>query len=271
MHPVALAAREGTDLALLRRPLEVEPRHVRARCDRPLTELDLVVSTGDFFPHRLVRIERFAALIDVANLHRLTHLERPGIRLLLSGDHSEERGLPRAVRTDHADDAAARKREAQPFDEKVVAVPLPEVPSLYDDITEPGAWRDVDFRRLDLLRRFLPQQLLVGVQTRLAFGLTRTRRQANPLELALQGALTPRLGLLLALQPLLLLLEPRRVVAFPRNTVAAVELEDPAGHVVEEISVVSDRDDRAGVILEKPLEPGHRLGVEMIGRLVEEQ
>ena len=41
--------------------------------------------------------------------------------------------------------------------------------------------------------------------------------------------------------------------------------------VVEEVAVVGDRDDGALVFLEEPLEPRHRLGVEMVGRLVEQQ
>ena len=52
---------------------------------------------------------------------------------------------------------------------------------------------------------------------------------------------------------------------------AAIELEDPAGDVVEEVAIVRDGDDGAGVVLEEPLEPGDRLGVEMVGRLVEQQ
>ena len=32
-----------------------------------------------------------------------------------------------------------------------------------------------------------------------------------------------------------------------------------------------DGDDRAGIVLEEALEPGHRLGVEVVGRLVEQQ
>ena len=34
---------------------------------------------------------------------------------------------------------------------------------------------------------------------------------------------------------------------------------------------MGDGDDRAGVVLEEALEPGDRLGVEMVGRLVEQQ
>ena len=68
-----------------------------------------------------------------------------------------------------------------------------------------------------------------------------------------------------------LLLEPARVVALPRDAGAAVELQDPARDVVEEVAVVRDGDDRAGVLGEVPLEPRHGLGVEVIRRLVEEQ
>ena len=52
---------------------------------------------------------------------------------------------------------------------------------------------------------------------------------------------------------------------------AAVELEDPAGDVVEEVAVVGDGEHRPGVLGEEPLEPGDGLGVEVVGRLVEQQ
>ena len=93
----------------------------------------------------------------------------------------------------------------------------------------------------------------------------------DPLELALERPLALALRLLFLLQPVLLLLEPRRVVAFPGNAVAAIELENPAGDVVEEVPVVRDGDDRARVVLQKALEPGDRFGVEVVGRLVEQQ
>ena len=55
------------------------------------------------------------------------------------------------------------------------------------------------------------------------------------------------------------------------NAGAAIELEDPAGDVVEEVAVVRDGDDGARIVLEEALEPGDRLGVEVVGRLVEQQ
>src|SRR5581483_9233098 len=97
------------------------------------------------------------------------------------------------------------------------------------------------------------------------------RRHANPLELALQRLLPLRLRLLFAAQALLLLFEPRAVVALPGNAFAAIQLEDPAGDVVEEVAIVCDRDDRPRILLQMFLEPLDGLGVEMVGRLVEQK
>ena len=72
-------------------------------------------------------------------------------------------------------------------------------------------------------------------------------------------------------EPRLLLLEPAGVVPLVRDAAAAVELEDPAGDVVEEVPVVRDRDDGSLVVGEEPLEPEHRLRVQVVRRLVEQQ
>ena len=73
------------------------------------------------------------------------------------------------------------------------------------------------------------------------------------------------------LQPLLLLLEPGRVIALVGNAASAVEFEDPAGDVVEEVAVVGDDEDRARIGAQMPFEPAGCLGVEVVGRLVEEE
>src|SRR5207248_10945797 len=73
-----------------------------------------------------------------------------------------------------------------------------------------------------------------------------TRRSSdlcpNPLELAREGLLPRALLLFFHGQTRSLLLEPRAVVALVRDAEPAVELEDPAGRVVQEIAVV--RQDR---------------------------
>ena len=78
-------------------------------------------------------------------------------------------------------------------------------------------------------------------------------------------------GFLLDPHALLFLFEPRGVVALVRDAVAAVEFEDPAGHVIQEVAVVGDGDDRALVVAQVMFEPGHGLGVQVVGGLVEQQ
>ena len=82
-------------------------------------------------------------------------------------------------------------------------------------------------------------------QPRLRLRVARLRARAHPLELAGERAAPGRLLLLLDGEPRLLLLEPGGVVALERQPLAAVELEDPAGDVVEEVAIVGDGDDGA--------------------------
>ena len=86
------------------------------------------------------------------------------------------------------------------------------------------------------------------VSARLRLRVPRLRARAHPLELAGERAAPGRLLLLLDREPRLLLLEPGGVVALERQPLAAVELEDPAGDVVEEVAIVGDGDDGALVL-----------------------
>ena len=52
---------------------------------------------------------------------------------------------------------------------------------------------------------------------------------------------------------------------------AARQLDDARGDAIEEIAVVRDEEARAGVAREEVLEPLDALGVEMVGRLVEDE
>ena len=187
------------------------------------------------------------------------------------GDHPHQRRLAGAVRADHADDPAARELERQIVDQDAVAVGLAQAVGLDDDVAEARTGGDVDLDLVELDVAVLGEQRLVGVQARLRLVAPGARVQPDPLELAVDRA--PARGLLacLGLQPRALLLEPAGVVALVGDPAAAVELEDPARDVVEEVAIVGDRDDRARVVVEVTLEPGDRLGVEMVGRLVEQQ
>jgi hypothetical protein len=63
----------------------------------------------------------------------------------------------------------------------------------------------------------------------------------------------------------------RRVVAGVGLELVAVDVNDRLRDRVEEVAVVRDQEQRARVALEPVLEPQHRVEVEVVGRLVEQQ
>ena len=136
------------DALLLVGAPEVEPGDVLARVDLAPAELDRVVAAGDLLPDRARRVEARARLVDVGQLDRLADAQLAGVRLLLAGDHAEERRLAGAVRADHADDAAGRQREGQVLDEQPVAVALLDAVRLDDDVAEPRARPGCGSRRV---------------------------------------------------------------------------------------------------------------------------
>ena len=52
-------------------------------------------------------------------------------------------------------------------------------------------------------------------------------------------------------------------------TFAPIEFENPPGHVVEEITVVGNGNNRTGILLQMLFQPIDRLGIEVVGRFVE--
>ena len=227
--------------------------------------------SGDLLPHGLVRVQRVARLVDVGELHGLAELERAGVGGFLAGDHAEQRRLARAVGADHADDAGARQVEGERLDQQPLAEALRQLVRRQHLLAEPRPRRDVDLDVLELDVALLGDQLLVAGQARLGLRPFALGVRAHPFELGGDRPLAGLLGALFLGQARLLLLEPARVVALVGDAASAVELEDPAGDVVEEVAVVGDRDDRALVLGQVLLEPRDRLGVEVVGGLVEQQ
>ena len=191
----------------------------------------------------------------------------------VAGDHLEQRRLAGPVGADDPDDAGAGERERQVLDEQPIAEALAQTVDLDDGVAQTRTRRDGDLQLLVLGPAGLGfgLQLLVGSEPSLALRLASAWCHANPFQLTFEGAPAGDVGALLAGEALLLLLQPRAVVALERDAPAMVELEDPAGDVVEEVAIVGDRHHRAGVALEELLEPVDALGVEVVGRLVEQQ
>ena len=72
---------------------------------------------------------------------------------LLADDHAEQRRLARAVRADHADDAARRQLEGEIVDQQHVAEALAETLGLDYHVAETRARRNGDLRLADLMSR----------------------------------------------------------------------------------------------------------------------
>src|SRR6266567_483515 len=137
MHPVALAARQLPDLFLLVGAAEVEERAIGPAGDLAAAEIDLVLPAGDLPPHAVAGDQRFARLVDIAELDGVADPKSAAIGLFLPGDHAEERRLAGTVRPDDPDDAAGRQPEAQFLDQQIIAEPLPDPIGLNDEVAEP--------------------------------------------------------------------------------------------------------------------------------------
>ncbi len=93
----------------------------------------------------------------------------------------------------------------------------------------------------------------------------------DPFQLPFEGLLATAFGAFFRGQALALLLQPGGIIALPGDTIAAIQLEDPLGHVIQEIAIVGYRNDGAFVLLQVTLQPGDRFGIQVVGRLVEQQ
>src|SRR6185369_15708763 len=71
--------------------------------------------------------------------------------------------------------------------------------------------------------------------------------------------------------PLSFLLQISGIIGFVDVVAAAIELQNPVDDIVEKVAVVGDEDHVASIIDEVFFEPLHALGVQMVGRLVEQQ
>ncbi len=195
----------------------------------------------------------------------------PASGCLLPGEHAEERGLAGAVRADDADDAAGRKREGQVLDQLLVAHVLLQPLDLDHLAAEAGAVRDDDLGGGDLLALGFRGEFVVGVDAGLLLGLPGLGAGADPFEFLLQHLLARLVLARFLFEALGLLFEPGGIVALVGNAAAAVQLQNPAGDVVEEVAVVGDDEDRAPVLDQVLLQPGDGLGVEVVRRLVEQE
>ncbi len=134
-------------------------------------------------------------------------------------------------------------------------------------------WRGRD-EQLDvhfLLGAFLAGDLVIAVDPVPGFRPARPGAAAHPLELPLEEALALVLLHILARGTLGARGEVIGVIPLVADEFPARQLDDARGDAVEEIAVVRDKEARARVAAQEVLEPGDALGIEVVGRLVEDQ
>ena len=213
----------------------------------------------------------FVRLIHVGNFYRFAYGKRALVGFLQAHYQAEKRGLAGTVRTDDTHNAVGRKHKVEVIEEQLFSVSLLHVLGFDNLVAEARTVGDKDFELFFALLLVLVEQTVVARQTSLALGVTSLGSHTHPFKLALKRLAALACLLLFLSHALCLLVEPRRVVTLPWNTLTTVKFKNPAGHMVEEVAVVSDRNHRAGILLKVLLEPVDRLSVEVVGRLVEEE
>ena len=235
--------------------LEVECADVGPGVHFVLAEVEAIVAARHFFPDVVIRIERVARLINEAELDRRADVDRPLVRFLLSGDELEQGRFACTIRPDDADNATRRQRESEIFEQQFIAISLGQPLSLDHLATQALGDLNQNLRATRATVSLFFDKLIERADTRLRFGLPSLGRLANPFQLLLDCLLPTFLFAVLLAHALCLGFEPRRIIAFERNAAPAIELEYPADDVIEEVTVMRDEDDIAGIIDEMLFQP----------------
>ncbi len=163
--------------------------------------------------------------------------------------------VPLSGWADHADDAAGRQLEGEIVDQHAVAEGFAQVFEIDHVLAQAFGDGNRDLRGLGLFFAGLLQKLFVALVARLGLGLTGFGRSRDPFLLALQRALMGGVLAAFLRQAFLLLRQPGGVISLIGNAAAAVELENPSGDVVEEVAVMGDDQDRAGIVAQMAFQP----------------
>ena len=272
VQTVTLTTGEHTRLLLLIRALEAERGNVRTRRHFNVANLDVVQTVRDDLPEALLRVDVRAVLVNVRDLHGLADLQLAAVQGLQANDGLEQGGLTHTVRTDHTNNAVTGQGEGQTVNQGAAVEALLQVLSLNNDVTQAGSRRNLNLFEVKLAGLLsLRSHLLVACQTSLRLSLAALSVGADPVQFLAQAL--SELSVLLALnfEAGTLLLQVGGVVTLVGVQVTAVNLGDPLCHVVEEVTVVGNRDDGTLVGLQVLLQPEHGLCVQVVGGLVEQQ
>ncbi len=212
-------------------------------------------------------------LREVRDVDVVAELALSAVGLERTGEHLEQRGLAGAVGPDERDLVASVQREVEILVHDVVVVGLRHAFESDDELTGARRLREPELDHLARLGQHDPLDLLELLHAVLGLlGLGVLVPEAFDERLHVRDLLLLRLvrGLEL-LEGELARGHVRRVGARVDRDLALVDLGDVVDEVLHERTVVADEDDRALVGTQEALDPGDRLEVEVVGRLVEQE
>lgn len=136
MQTTTLTTGQFADAFTLINTFEVEAAYVSAAWHFGVADLHDIQPARHFFPHGFAVIHCVTELVNGGQFHGFTQFNGAAIWLFFTGEHAEQGGFTRAVRTDDPDDSAFRYREAQVVDQDAVAVGFTQVGNLNDFIAQ---------------------------------------------------------------------------------------------------------------------------------------
>ena len=200
-------------------------------------------------------------------------LDRAAVRGQLAQDHLQQRGLARAIGADQTHLVAAQDGAAEIAHHGAAAEGLGDVFQLGHDLAAAIALGDIQLDATDHLTAGCSgaAQLVQALDAGHRAGTTGFHALADPdfflrqqfVELGVGDGFV---GQLLGLEPLV-----GREVARVGAQLTPIELDDAGTDVVQERSVVRDQHDGALECHQQLFQPGDRVQVQVVGRLVQEE
>ena len=255
--------------------VEEEAAQVVARAQRLVAEHQLFIAVGNFIEQRARAVELHPRLVDVVDLHPLARDGRALGWFDLAEAKFEQGRLAHAVAADDSGALAGAQAEREIAEQPARRGATADVDArtfqFDDDIAQIGRRRDEQVHFALFGRRFHAVDFVKLVESAARFGSAGFDAGAHPFELLAQESLAAAFGLAGDLLADRLRFEERGVVAGVGKRAPLVDLDDPRGDDVEEVAIVSHEDHRTGKAFEIIFQPADRLGVEVVGRLVEQQ
>ena len=221
-------------------------------------------------------VEVLVLLRVVADLQTVAGLDLAGVGLVDAGEDAQQRGLAGAVQAEHDDLRSAIDREVDVREDLERAVRLRQAGRHERRLAAAARLGEPELRDALLLAHLVQaRQHLLGARHHLVRrgGLRRLRAEARGLQLQLCRLLLDVDALLLAA---LLVGHPLAQVVLPVHVVdvddlaVRVEVEHAVHGLADELDIVADHDQPALVVLEELAQPHDAVGVEVVGRLVED-